>query len=118
MYGILRIDPEGYEPADKEYFMTVKEWDSRLNRMMAGEDAQYSPRQRNPDVFTINGKSVCPARSIPRRGRRSSSTRATRFGFIWSTAATWPTRCTPTTTRAHGGPLTGRARRVPRGSRE
>ena len=26
--------------------------------MMAGEDASYSPRQRNPDVFTINGKSA------------------------------------------------------------
>ena len=58
MYGILRVDPKGYEPADKEYFMTVKEWDSRLNRMMAGGDAQYSPRDRTPDVFTINGKSA------------------------------------------------------------
>ncbi len=56
MYGILRIDPKGYEPADKEYFMTVKEWDSRLNQMMAGENASYSPRSRNPNVFTINGK--------------------------------------------------------------
>ena len=67
MYGILRIDPEGYEPADKEYFMTVKEWDSQPNRMMAGEDAQYSPRQRNPDVFTINGKSV-PRSFHPEKG--------------------------------------------------
>ena len=67
MYGILRIDPEGYEPADKEYFMTVKEWDSRPNRMMAGEDAQYSPRQRNPDVFTINGKSM-PRSFHPEKG--------------------------------------------------
>ncbi|ADQ66774.1 multicopper oxidase [Halogeometricum borinquense DSM 11551] len=58
MYGIFRVDPKGYEPADKEYFMTLKEWDSRLNRMMAGEDMSYSPRNRNPDVFTINGKSA------------------------------------------------------------
>ncbi|QIB74907.1 multicopper oxidase domain-containing protein [Halogeometricum borinquense] len=58
MYGIFRVDPKGYEPADKEYFMTLKEWDSRLNRMMAGEDVSYSPRNRNPDVFTINGKSA------------------------------------------------------------
>ncbi|SFG87829.1 Tat (twin-arginine translocation) pathway signal sequence [Halopelagius inordinatus] len=58
MYGIFRVDPEGYEEADKEYFMTVKEWDSSLNRMMAGEDASYSPRDRHPDVFTVNGKSA------------------------------------------------------------
>jgi len=58
MYGIFRVDPEGYEPADREYFLTLKDWDSRVNRMFAGEDVDYSPRQRNPDVFTINGKSA------------------------------------------------------------
>ncbi len=58
MYGIFRVDPKGYEPADKEYFFTLKDWDSRLNRRMAGEDVDYSPRNRNPDMFTINGKSL------------------------------------------------------------
>jgi FtsP/CotA-like multicopper oxidase with cupredoxin domain len=58
MYGILRVDPKGYEAPDKEYFLTVKDWDSRLNRMMAGEDVSYNPRNRHPDVFTINGKSL------------------------------------------------------------
>ncbi|QLD90843.1 multicopper oxidase domain-containing protein [Natronomonas salina] len=58
MYGIFRVDPEGYEPADTEVFMTLKDWDSRLNRQIAGEDVSYSPRQRNPDVFTINGRSA------------------------------------------------------------
>jgi FtsP/CotA-like multicopper oxidase with cupredoxin domain len=58
MYGILRVDPTGYEPADREFFMTVKEWDSRINRMWAGEDVQYSPRNRQPDVFTVNGKAA------------------------------------------------------------
>jgi FtsP/CotA-like multicopper oxidase with cupredoxin domain len=58
MYGILRVDPEGYEPADREYFMTLKEWDSDLNAMFAGADAEYSPRQRNPDIFTVNGKAA------------------------------------------------------------
>jgi FtsP/CotA-like multicopper oxidase with cupredoxin domain len=67
MYGIFRVDPEDYEPADKEYFMTVKEWDSRLNRMMAGEDVSYSPRERDPDVFTINGK-VAPRTLHPEDG--------------------------------------------------
>jgi len=67
MYGILRVDPKDYEPADKEYFMTVKEWDSDLNRMMAGQDVSYSPRERNPDVFTINGK-VAPRTLHPEDG--------------------------------------------------
>ncbi|MFC6975986.1 multicopper oxidase domain-containing protein [Halomicroarcula sp. GCM10025709] len=58
MYGIFRVDPEGYEPADKEYFLSLKEWDSRLNKQMAGMDASYSPRNRNPDTFTVNGKSA------------------------------------------------------------
>ncbi|WP_049928915.1 multicopper oxidase domain-containing protein [Halopiger goleimassiliensis] len=58
MYGIFRVDPKGYEPADKEYFFTIKDWDSRLNRQLDGEDVSYSPRERNPDVFTINGKSL------------------------------------------------------------
>jgi FtsP/CotA-like multicopper oxidase with cupredoxin domain len=58
MYGVFRVDPEGYEPADQELFMTVKDWDSRLNRRMAGEDVRYSPRDRHPDVFTINGRAA------------------------------------------------------------
>ncbi|MFC7116058.1 multicopper oxidase domain-containing protein [Natronoarchaeum sp. GCM10025703] len=58
MYGVFRVDPKGYEPADQELFMTVKDWDSRLNRMMNGEDVSYSPRDRSPDVFTINGRSA------------------------------------------------------------
>ena len=58
MYGIFRVDPAGYEPADTEVFMTLKDWDSRLNRQIAGEDVSYTPRQRNPDVFTINGRSA------------------------------------------------------------
>jgi len=58
MYGIFRVDPKSYEPADKEYFLTLKEWDSQLNRTMAGEDVSYSPRNRQPDVFTVNGKSA------------------------------------------------------------
>jgi len=58
MYGILRVDPKGYEPADREYFMTVRDWDSQLPRQMAGENVTYDPRDRKPDVFTVNGKSA------------------------------------------------------------
>ncbi|WP_129115189.1 multicopper oxidase domain-containing protein [Halegenticoccus tardaugens] len=62
MYGILRVDPEGYEPADKEYFMTIKEWDTRLSRQYGGEDATYDLTNRRPDAFTINGK--CAPRTL------------------------------------------------------
>ncbi len=58
MFGIFRVDPKGYERADREYFMTVKDWDSRLSRMAAGQDATYDPQNRKPDVFTVNGKSA------------------------------------------------------------
>ncbi|PSP39392.1 hypothetical protein BRC71_02150 [Halobacteriales archaeon QH_7_65_31] len=58
MYGALRVDPTGYERADREYFMTVKEWDSRLSRQYAGGDATYDLTNRRPDVFTVNGKSA------------------------------------------------------------
>ncbi len=67
MYGILRVDPKGYEPADKEYFMTLRDWDSRLPRQFAGEDVTYDPRNRQPDIFTINGKSA-PRTLHPEKG--------------------------------------------------
>ncbi len=67
MYGILRVDPEGYEEADKEHFLTFKDWDSRLPRQMAGEDVNYNPRNRRPDVFTVNGKSA-PRTLHPEKG--------------------------------------------------
>jgi len=67
MYGIFRVDPKGYEEADKEHFLTFKDWDSRLPRQMAGEDANYNPRNRRPDVFTVNGKSA-PRTLHPEKG--------------------------------------------------
>jgi len=67
MYGIFRVDPEGYEEADKEHFLTFKDWDSRLPRQMAGEDVSYNPRKRRPDVFTVNGKSA-PRTLHPEKG--------------------------------------------------
>ncbi|WP_138004651.1 multicopper oxidase domain-containing protein [Halalkalirubrum salinum] len=58
MYGIVRVDPVDYELPDKEFFMTVKEWDSRLSNKFAGGNTEYSHRDRRPDVFTINGRSA------------------------------------------------------------
>jgi FtsP/CotA-like multicopper oxidase with cupredoxin domain len=67
MYGILRVDPEGYEPADKEYFVTVKEWDTSLSRQYGGEDVAYDLTSRRADAFTLNGKSA-PATLHPETG--------------------------------------------------
>lgn len=57
MYGMLRIDPVDYEPPEKEFFLTIKDWDSRLSETMAGGNAEFTHRDRNPDRFTINGRS-------------------------------------------------------------
>ena len=58
MFGILRVDPEGYEAPDKEAFMTIKDWDTRLSASTAGGDVSFSHRDRNPDAFTVNGRSA------------------------------------------------------------
>ncbi len=58
MYGILRVDPEDYEPPDQEYFLAFREWDARLHRQNAGGDASYDPMERRPRYFTMNGKSA------------------------------------------------------------
>ncbi|WP_254537880.1 multicopper oxidase domain-containing protein [Halomarina litorea] len=67
MYGILRVDPEGYEEADKEYFMTAKEWDTRLSRQHGGQNVQYDLTNRRADAFTLNGKAA-PATLHPETG--------------------------------------------------
>lgn len=67
MYGLLRVDPVDYEPPDKEFFLTIKDWDSRLPGSMAGGDVDFSHRDRNPDCFTINGRSA-PTTFHPERG--------------------------------------------------
>ena len=58
MYGIIRVDPVDYEPPDKEFFMTIKDWDTRLSASTAGGDVSFSHRDRNPDVFTVNGRAA------------------------------------------------------------
>ncbi|MFC6719479.1 multicopper oxidase domain-containing protein [Natrialbaceae archaeon GCM10025810] len=58
MYGILRVDPEGYEAPDREYFLTMREWDGDLHEMNAGGDAEYNAADRDPKFYTINGRSA------------------------------------------------------------
>ncbi|WP_430505686.1 multicopper oxidase domain-containing protein [Haloparvum sp. PAK95] len=67
MYGILRVDPKDYEEPDREYFMTVKEWDTRLSAMTAGADVEYSTEDRDPDEYTINGRAA-PTTFHPEKG--------------------------------------------------
>lgn len=67
MYGVLRVDPEDYEEPDREYFMTVREWDTRLSAKMAGADVDYSTEDRDPDEYTINGRAA-PTTFHPEKG--------------------------------------------------
>ena len=38
--------------------MTIKDWDTRLSASAAGGDVSFSHRDRNPDVFTVNGRAA------------------------------------------------------------
>ncbi len=58
MYGILRVDPEGYEAPDREYFLTMRDWDTRIHEQEAGGDAEYDPVDRSSNAYTINGRSA------------------------------------------------------------
>ena len=67
MYGILRVDPEDYEPPDREYFLTFREWDSRLHHQNAGGNTSYDPMNRSPHYFTMNGRAA-PTTFHPEQG--------------------------------------------------
>ncbi|TYL39960.1 hypothetical protein CV102_03760 [Natronococcus pandeyae] len=67
MYGILRVDPEDYEAPDREYFLTLRDWDTRLHDREAGADSDYSPSQRSSNAYTINGRSA-PTTFHPEQG--------------------------------------------------
>ncbi|RQG94122.1 multicopper oxidase family protein [Natrarchaeobius chitinivorans] len=56
MYGMIRVDPADYEPPDREYFFTLRDWDTRLHEREAGGDADYDPLERSSDTYTINGR--------------------------------------------------------------
>ena len=58
MYGLVRVDPKEYDQPDKEFFLTIKEWDTRLSATTAGGDVSYSHRDRNPDAFTMKGRAA------------------------------------------------------------
>ncbi|WP_242695376.1 multicopper oxidase domain-containing protein [Halomontanus rarus] len=58
MYGLVRVDPVDYEAPDREYFLTLREWDDRLHKQEAGGDADYDPAHRDPTLYTVNGRSA------------------------------------------------------------
>lgn len=58
MYGILRVDPEGYEAPDREYFLTIRDWDTDIHDQYAGGDADYDPVDRATNAYTVNGRSA------------------------------------------------------------
>lgn len=59
MYGIFHVIPEDQEEVDREYFLTIRDWDTRLHRQYAGDsDASYSSGDRQSDAYTINGRAA------------------------------------------------------------
>ncbi len=58
MYGIFHVIPEDREEPDREYFLTIRDWDTRLHEMQAGGDADYTTSDRDPDTYTVNGRSA------------------------------------------------------------
>lgn len=58
MYGIFYVIPADADPVDREYFLTIRDWDTRLHDQYAGGDANYETANRDPDAFTVNGRSA------------------------------------------------------------
>ncbi len=56
MYGIFHVIPEDREKPDREYFLTIRDWDTRLHDQYAGGDSEYDPVDRRTDTYTINGR--------------------------------------------------------------
>jgi len=67
MYGILRVDPEDYQPPDREYFFTLRDWDTDIHEHEAGGDVGYDPVDRSSDIYTINGR-CAPTTFYPELG--------------------------------------------------
>lgn len=67
MYGILHVVPENQEPVDREYFLTLRDWDTTLHESKADPDLEYDPRERKSDAYTINGRAA-PTTFHPEQG--------------------------------------------------
>ena len=58
MYGIFHVIPDEREEPDREYFLTIRDWDTRLHDQYAGGDADHDPADRQTDAYTINGRAA------------------------------------------------------------
>ena len=58
MYGIFHVIPDDREEPDREYFLTIRDWDTRLHEQYAGGDADHDPGDRRTDAYTINGRAA------------------------------------------------------------
>ncbi|WP_247730576.1 multicopper oxidase domain-containing protein [Halovivax limisalsi] len=68
MYGLVRVTPDDEDPPDREYFLTLREWDSDLHHREAGaDDVSYDTAERDPTLYTINGRSA-PTTYHPEQG--------------------------------------------------
>lgn len=67
MYGFIHVEPTDIEPADKEYFLTLRDWDTQLHESHVRDDVSYDARDRSSDEYTINGRSA-PSTFHPEQG--------------------------------------------------
>jgi FtsP/CotA-like multicopper oxidase with cupredoxin domain len=56
MYGIFHVIPADREEPDREYFLTIRDWDTRLHDQYAGGDSEHDSANRQSDAYTINGR--------------------------------------------------------------
>ncbi len=67
MYGFIHVVPEESEPVDREYFLTLRDWDTTLHESYADSDVTYDARERSSDEYTINGRAA-PSTFHPEQG--------------------------------------------------
>jgi FtsP/CotA-like multicopper oxidase with cupredoxin domain len=67
MYGFIYVQPENERPADREYFLTLRDWDTQLHESHVSDDVDYDPRERSSNEYTINGRAA-PSTFHPEQG--------------------------------------------------
>lgn len=67
MYGLVFVEPEDYDPPDREYFLTLGEWDTDLHASEAGADVDWDVRDRSANAYTVNGRAA-PSTFHPEKG--------------------------------------------------
>ncbi len=67
MYGFIHVVPEQRDEPDKEYFLTLRDWDTTIHESYVDNEVDYDPRERRSDEYTINGRAA-PSTFHPEQG--------------------------------------------------